>query len=127
VTTYRKHEPRADDLETDALHDLLVRTKHFRRRAALPVLVGGAVAAWIGMTLHCLGYWSVFGALSDGSYFVGAPSILLAGVLGAAPIVAPGVAIYLFLRARLRRAWREEHRRRGVDAAWLEENGARFS
>jgi hypothetical protein len=126
VTAYRNHEPRSVDLETDALGDLLVRVQKLRRRSALPVLVGGAVAAWLGTTLHCLGYWSVLGELPDGGYYVGAPTILLGAAISGAPVVVPGVLIYVLLRARMRHAWKEDHRRRGVDDAWLEENSRRF-
>lgn len=129
MTAYRKHEerePSSTDLETAALHDLLRRMKRFRRRVALPILVVAMVSAWIGMAAHALGYWSVLGATSEGVYVVSAFTFVIAAVICAGPIIVPGVFVYLALRARLRSAWREEHRKNGVAAEWLAESSNRF-
>lgn len=126
---YRKgetREPSESDRETSALHDLLARMRRLRARIALPVLVAALVAVSIGTTAHALGYWSVLGTLPDGSYFVGTATFLIAAVLSSAPLLVPGVVIYLVARARLRRAWQEEHRRNGVSDEWLAENVRRF-
>ena len=129
MTAYRKPEerkPSETDLETDALHDLLRRTKHFRRRVALPILVGALVMSWVGMAAHALGYWSVIGTLSDGRYIVSTFTFLIAAVSCAAPILVPGVATYVVLRARLRAAWCDAHRKNGVSAEWLAANSRRL-
>ena len=123
---YREHEPSATDLETAALHDMLRRMKRFRRRVALPTIVAAMVAAWLGMTAHALGYWSVLGATSSGVYAMSAFTFLIAAALCAAPIIVPGVAVYVVLRGSLRREWRDEHRGKGVTADWLAENSGRF-
>jgi hypothetical protein len=124
--TREKHEPSESDRETSALHDLVARMKRLRARLALPLLVTSLVTVSIGTTAHALGYWSVLGTLPDGSYFVGTATFLIAAVLCSAPVLGPGVVVYLLARARLRRAWQEEHRRNGVSAEWLAENVSRF-
>ena len=117
---------RANDLETAAVHDLLRQTKQLRRRVALPTLIGATFFAWLGMTAHAVGYWSVIGVLSDGRYLVSAVTFAIAGTLCAAPILAPGVVVYVTLRASLRKSWREEHGRKGVDKDWLAQSSRRF-
>jgi hypothetical protein len=124
--TRDKQEPSESDRETSALHDLLARMKRLRRRTALPTLVASLVAVSIGTWAHALGYWSVLGTLSDGSYFVGTATFLIAAIVSSAPVLGPGIAIYLFARARLRRAWQEEHRQNGVSNEWLAKNVRRF-
>jgi hypothetical protein len=126
MTAYREQERRAIDLETAAAHDLLQRIKKHRRRFALPTLIAATVASWIGMAAHALGYWSVLGTTSSGYYLVSGFTLLIAGALCAAPILIPGIVLYVALRAQLRRAWREEHRENGVDDAWLAQNVGRF-
>ena len=129
MTAYRtreKHEPSETDRETDALRDLVARMKRLRARIALPILVASLVLASIGMTAHALGYWSVIGALSNGTYYVSAATFAVAALLCTAPLLAPGVALYLLARLRLRRAWQAEHRDKGVSEAWLAENVRRF-
>jgi len=101
MTAYRsreKLEPSESDRETDALRDLLARMKRLRTRVALP-----------------------------SRYYLGAATFLIAAVLCSAPVLAPGVMVYLVARAQLRRAWREEHRKKGVSKEWLAENIRRFS
>ena len=125
--TREEHEPSESDRETSALHDLLARMKRLRRRSALPTLVASLVAVSIGTWAHAFGYWSVLGTLSDGTYFVGTATFLIAAIVSSAPVLGPGVVIYLLARARLRRAWQEEHRKNGVSNEWLAENVRRFS
>jgi hypothetical protein len=124
--TRETHEPSESDRETSALHDLLARTRRLRTRIALPALVVSLVTISMGTTAHALGYWSVLGTLSDGSYFVGTATFLIAAILCSAPVLGPGVAVYLVARARQRRAWREEHRKNGVSDEWLAANVQRF-
>jgi hypothetical protein len=129
MTAYRtreKHEPSESDRETEALRDLLARMKRLRRRVALPTLVASLVVASIGMSAHALGYWSVVGMLSNGTYLIGAVTFLIAAVICSAPVLGPGVAVYLLARMRLRRAWQEQHREKGVSKEWLAENVRRF-
>ena len=124
--TSDERQPSESDRETEALRDLLVRMKRLRTRVALPVLFGALVAVSIGTTEHALGYWSVLGTLSDGTYYVGTATFLIAAVASSAPLLVPGVAVYLFARARVRRTWQDEHRAKGVSSAWLSENVRRF-
>ena len=126
MRAYREAEARASDLETAALHDLLARVRRLRRRVVLPLAIAGVVVALGGMTVHVAGRWSVLGSLDDGGYYVTAFSLGAAGLLCAAPVVAPGAALYLALRARLRDAWRTAHAARGVPAEFLAENLRRF-
>jgi hypothetical protein len=130
MAAYRTREeqaPSESDRETFALLDLLARMKRVRARVALPTSIASLVAVSAGTTAHALGYWSVLGTLSDGTYFVGAATFLIAAVICSAPVLVPGVAVYLLARARLRRAWHEEHRKNGVSSEWLEENVRRFA
>lgn len=124
--TREKHEPSESDRETAALHDLLLRMKRLRARIALPTLVASLVAVSIGTSAHATGYWSVLGTLSDGTYFVGTATFLIAAILCSAPVLGPGILVYIIARARLRRAWQHEHRESGVSAEWLAENVRRF-
>jgi hypothetical protein len=129
MTAYRtsdKREPSESDRETDALRDLLVRMKRLRTRVALPTLLGALVAISIGTTEHALGYGSVLGTLSDGTYYVGTATFLIAALASSAPLLVPGVLVYLLARARLRRAWQDEHLAKGVSRVWLAENVRRF-
>jgi hypothetical protein len=121
-----KREPSESDRETSALHDLVARMKRLRKRIVLPTLIAALVAIAIGTTAHALGYWSVIGTLSDGRYLVGPATFFVAAVVCSAPMLAPGVVIYLVARARLRSAWHAEHRANGVSSEWLEENVRRF-
>ena len=66
------------------------------------------------------------GADADGGYYVSAFTLVVAGVECAAPVVVPGLLLYLVLRARLRRAWREAHAAKGVSATFFAENLRRF-
>lgn len=122
-----KREPSETDRETAALHDLVARMKRLRARVALPTLIAALVAIAIGTTAHALGYWSVLGTLSDGRYFVGPATFLVAAILSGAPMLAPGAMVYVLARARLRRAWLAEHRAHGVSSEWLESNVRRFA
>lgn len=124
--TREKHEPSESDRETAALRDLLARVKRLRARVALPTLVASLVAVSIGTTAHALGYWSVLGTLSDGRYLVGPATFLIAAVMCSAPVLGPGAAVYVLARARLRRAWQDEHRKNRVADEWLAENVRRF-
>jgi hypothetical protein len=124
--TREKHEPSESDRETTALHDLLTRMKRLRARIALPTLVASLVAVSVGTTAHALGYWSVLGTLSDGSYFVGPATFFVAAVVSSAPLLGPGAVVYVLARARLRRAWQDEHRKNGVADEWLAENVRRL-
>ena len=58
MRAYREAEPRATDLETAALHDLLARFRRLRRRVALPVAIAGLVASLGSMALHVTGWWA---------------------------------------------------------------------
>ena len=120
------HEPSESDRETSALHDLLARMKQLRARIALPTLITSLVAIAIGTSAHATGYWSVLGRLDDGSYFVGTATFLIAAIICSAPVLGPGGLLYLVARARLRRAWQDEHRAKGVSSEWLAENAGRF-
>lgn len=124
--TREKHEPSESDRETAALVDLLARVKRLRTRVALPTSIAALVAVSIGTTAHASGYWSVLDRLPDGSYFVGTATFLVAAVICSAPFVAPGVALYLLARMRLRHAWMAEHSGNGVSSEWLAENARRF-
>jgi hypothetical protein len=124
--TREKHEPSESDRETSALHDLLWRMKRLRARVALPTLVASLVAVSIATSAHATGYWSVLGTLSDGTYFVGTATFLIAAILRSAPVLGPGIVVYVMARARLRRAWQHQHRENGVSAEWLAENVRRF-
>jgi hypothetical protein len=132
-STYREHEPRSTDLETAGIHDIVARMKRLRRRVALPLLLAASLLAWLGMSAHAFGYWSVLGASSDGFYGVSGATLALAGVICAAPVMGIGLPLYIALRARLRSAWREEYRsKRTCDAwtdreEWLEQTPRRFS
>ena len=116
----------SDDLETAAIHDLVGRMKRFRRAVALPILITALLLAWAGMAAHALGYWSVLGTTASGLYVVSAFTFAIAGVLCAAPVIVPGFVIYVILRARVRSAWREEHKRNGVGDEWLVHTSRRF-
>jgi len=124
--TREKQEPSETDRETTALHDLLARMKRLRSRCALPTLVAALLPLSLGTTAHALGYWSVLGRLSDGSYFVSTATFAVAAVLSGAPVLVPGALVYVVARARLRRAWRDAHRANGVSSEWLAENTDRF-
>jgi len=123
MATHHDTAPRSTDLETAAIHDMVARMKRLRRRVALPVLIAATVLAWFGATAHAVGYWSLFGASSDGSYLVSGFTLTVAGFLCAAPVVAVGAPLYLALRARLRASWREEYRRKPVSDEWPERDG----
>lgn len=123
---YREANPRATDLETAAIYDLLARIKTLRRRVALPLMIAGVVAALFGMGAHVTGRWSILGRLDDGGYYVSGVTILVAAFLSAAPIVAPGAAVYVGLRGRARRSWREAHVANGLSPSFLAENMRRF-
>lgn len=129
MTAYRtreKREPSETDRETAALLDLLARMKRLRSRVALPTLVAALVAVSLGTTAHAIGWWSVLGTLPDGTYFVGTATFAVAAVISALPAAVPGALVYLVARARLRRAWSDDHRDNGVSNAWLAENVGRF-
>jgi zinc transporter ZupT len=121
MTPYRKlarEKPRATDVETAAIVELVLRMKRLRRRAALPVVLLSGGAAWLGGTAHALGYWTLLEARADGWYYVTAASLVVSAVLAALPIALPGAVLYLVLRGRLRKAWRDEARRQEVEGAW---------
>lgn len=126
MTPYRKQEPRESDLEIDAIVDQLARIKQLRKRVALPCIIAALIATWFGMAAHATGRWSVLGTTPDGTYFVNAVTLGIAAATCAAPIAVPGVAVYIVLRARLRRSWREDHAAKGVSASFLEESSGRF-
>ncbi len=123
---YREETKRPVDRELDALHDLLARARRVRRQAALPTLLIAAATASIGVSAHVLGYWSVFGVDEDGRYLLGAVTVFAAASLCALPVLLPGAAVYLVLRARTRNTWRIVHARAGVDEQWLAENVKRY-
>ncbi len=125
LSGYRKAELRGVDVETAALHDLLARIRRLRRRVALPAAVVAVALGLTGAVAHVTGYWAILGVLEDGTYAVHAVTILFAAGLAASPAAAVGVASYLLLRARLRRAWRDEHVRT-LDAAWIDSTARRF-
>ncbi len=126
MSGYREKEARLDDLETDAIIALSKRIKRLRSRVALPFAVASLSVCWLGMAAHATGYWAPLGRAPDGSYLVSGITLLIAGSVSAAPFVIPGFLVYVGLRARLRRSWREEQRAKGVASSYLEENVTRF-
>jgi len=125
--TYRTGERRSIDTETVALRELVARMRRLRARVALPFLVACAIVGQCGILTHALGYWSVFGVGSDGSYFVSGFTIAAAFVLPAAPLAALGWPTYVLFRARLRRAWSDEYGgKHRLSPEWLESTKNRF-
>jgi len=123
---FRKAPPRTTDLETEALRDLLRRTRRLRRRTALPAMIVGLIAAFGGMAAHITGLWSVFGGSDHQGYYVTAFSLGAAALVCAAPLVLPAAVLYLVLRARVRGTWNAAHATHGVPAEFLAENVRRF-
>jgi len=126
MDTYRVTPRRKHELETDALIDLVGQMKGLRLRVALPAGVACVVAGHLGLGLHVLGFWSVFGVLLDGGYFVNRGTVLVAFLLPIAPIVGAAVPLYLAGRARVRRRWRVVHATKGLAEDWLARTSRRF-
>lgn len=116
----RKEKPRSTDVETDSIHDLLLRTKALRRRVALPAMIVSGVLALAGAWAHVAGAWSIFGRLADGGYYVSTFSMILAAMICGTPTAAIGAAAYLVLRTRMRAAWLAHYRAVEVRDAWPE-------
>ena len=85
-------------------------------RLLLPAIIAALVAGHLSLLAHVLGYSSIVGRLSDGSYFVSKLTVLLALILPLPPIVAPTCIAYLVLRGRMREAWARDHVARGLPA-----------
>ncbi len=118
--------PSVLDLETDAIVDLGARIRRLRRRVLLPAIIAALVAGHLSLLAHVLGYSSIVGRLSDGSYFVSKLTVLLALILPLPPIVAPACVAYLVLRGRMREAWARDHVARGLPAEVAARNARRF-
>jgi hypothetical protein len=127
MATHRSAGPSVIDAETAAIRDLVARMRGLRRRVALPFVAAAVIPGHLGILLHVTGHWSVLGVLPDGTYLVHPVTILLAFAILACPFVAMGVPVYLFLRAQLRRSWREQHlRQHGLADHWLDATTRRF-
>lgn len=124
---YRRREPSTTDLETVALLELSHRIKRLRSRVLFPVAAAGLIAGHCGIAAHALGYWSIFGATEDGAYFLAAPTIAVAFLIGALPFGLVGLVLHRVLGGRLKRAWCDEFEKKyKLPRDVLERNAGRY-
>ncbi len=105
---YRDSSASSDDATQAAVAELGRRLATLRQVVVLPGGLLALAAGIAGALAHVSGYWSVFSALPDGTYFVAAPTIVIAVLAPGSLVFGPVWLAYLGLRARARRAWLAE-------------------
>ena len=126
ATRDRSAEAVRADEETRALVELQRRSRRIRVWV-LPIVIAGLALGVVGAGANATGYWPIFEPDEDGYSYVSKLTILTGFLLPALPPLGVALALYVFLRARVRSRWCVEYGgKHGIDRAFLERNSKRY-
>lgn len=128
MTAYRGLLQPVSDQEAAALAELSRRVTAVRMRVTIPAIVVAA-AAGIGAALaHIAGYFTLFGRLPDGSYYVSKGSICVTMLFAILAAAVPATLVVRAAHAMAVKGWKREAKERfQLDAETVEDLAQMFA
>lgn len=112
MAVYRDLLQPVSDLEAAALAELSRRVTAVRMRVTIPAILVSALAGLGAAIAHMTGYFTLFGRLPDGSYYVSKGSICVTMLFAILATAIPAMVVVRAAHAMAVRGWKLEAKER---------------